>query len=284
MREHTHGFCEGDVVIFGIFVLSVSGWKATGVVAVVGNCFYMEAKRRYDYRIEPRDVDFTRRATVMSLVDYILHTAGEDADRNGFGVRDLNMHNASWVLTRLGLETYRMPEEYEDVSITTWVSDVSRAMTTRNFEVLDSDGGMVAAAVTNWAMIDLSARRMLDLHTLPAYDSMTQPFPVPVEMPRRLAAVREPQNVSVRKVAYSDLDFNCHTNSVKYVEWVVDTLPLEVVVKGRMERLDINFMHETRYGDALSIASAEAEGTRCFEILAADGTPACRMALRFSRE
>lgn len=242
----------------------------------------MEAKRRYDYRIEPRDVDFNRRATVMSVVDYILHTAGEDADRNGFGVRDLNMHNASWVLTRMGLETYRMPEEYEDISISTWVSDVSRAMTTRNFEVFDRNGCVVAAAATNWAMIDLSARRMLDLHTLPAYDSMTQPFPVPVEMPRRLAAIREPQNVSVHKVAYSDLDFNCHANSVKYVEWAVDTLPLEILATRRPERLDINFMHETRYGDELSITSAEADGTRSFEILAADGTPACRMAFRFS--
>ena len=61
----------------------------------------METKREYTYRIEPRDVDFMKRATLMSLADYILHTAGEDADRNGFGVRDLNLHNASWVLTRM---------------------------------------------------------------------------------------------------------------------------------------------------------------------------------------
>ena len=44
-----------------------------------------------------------KRATLMSLADYILHTAGEDADRGGFGVRDLNLHNASWVLTRMAL-------------------------------------------------------------------------------------------------------------------------------------------------------------------------------------
>ena len=97
----------------------------------------MEAKREYTYRIEPRDVDFMKRATLMSLADYILHTAGEDADRNGFGVRDLNLHNASWVLTRMALETVRMPEEYEQIRITTWVSDVTRVMTTRNFEVLE---------------------------------------------------------------------------------------------------------------------------------------------------
>ena len=63
----------------------------------------MDTKRTYNCRIEPRDVDFMRRASLMALVDYLLHPAGEDADRNGFGVRDLNLNNASWVLTRLAV-------------------------------------------------------------------------------------------------------------------------------------------------------------------------------------
>ena len=88
----------------------------------------MDNKREYIYRIEPGDADFMKRATLMSLADYILHTAGEDADRGGFGVRDLNLHNASWVLTRMALEVERMPAEYERIRVTTWVSAVTRAM------------------------------------------------------------------------------------------------------------------------------------------------------------
>ena len=126
----------------------------------------MDTKRTYNYRIEPRDVDFMRRATLMALVDYLLHTAGEDADRNGFGVRDLNLNNASWVLTRLAVEIDRMPDEYEPVRVTTWVSNITRAMTTRNFDILDARGERIAGAVSNWAMIDLSSRRLLDLHQL----------------------------------------------------------------------------------------------------------------------
>ena len=47
-------------------------------------------KGTYRYRVESRDVDFTLKASLASLCDYILRAAGDDADRNNFGVRDLN--------------------------------------------------------------------------------------------------------------------------------------------------------------------------------------------------
>lgn len=236
----------------------------------------MGGKREYNYRIEPREVDFLKRATLMSVADHILHAAGEDADANGFGVRDLNAHNASWVLTRMALETLRMPEEYEAIRITTWVSAVTRAMTTRNFEVFDADGNQIACAVTNWAMIDLHQRRLLDLHTLPAYDSMVQNFPSPVALPRRLAAP-VCEHEWEHRVVYSDLDFNCHANSVKYIQWAVDALPLEIVENRRFARTDINFLQESRYGDILKIVSDTAED-RSFEIRNQRSEPVCRIA------
>lgn len=236
----------------------------------------MEKKREYNYRIEPRDSDFMKRATLMSLADYILHTAGEDADRGGFGVRDLNMRNASWVLVRMALEVVRMPAEYERIRIATWVSDVTRAMTTRNFEVFGEDGTPAACAVTNWAMMDLSARRMLDLHSLRAYDSMTQDFPLPAALPRRLGtpdAEREYEH----DVVYSDLDFNCHANSVKYIQWAVDTLPLEVLREKRFARTDINFLREVHYGERLRILACGADEP-LFEIRNGSGEAVCRLA------
>lgn len=237
----------------------------------------MDNKREYIYRIEPEDADFMKRATLMSLADYILHTAGEDADRGGFGVRDLNLHNASWVLTRMALEVERMPVEYERIRVTTWVSAVTRAMTTRNFEVFDEKGVRIACAVTNWAMLDLSARRMLDLHLLPAYDSMTQDFPLPAALPCRLAPLSGGREYE-HAVVYSDLDFNCHANSVKYIQWAVDTLPLELLQQKRFARTDINFIREARYGERLRIVAAEE--ALAFEIRNAEGEAVCRIAFR----
>lgn len=238
----------------------------------------MDKKREYIYRVEPRDVDFTARASIMSLADYIMHVAGEDADCNGFGVRTLNERNASWVLTRMALETIRMPDEYEEIRITTWVSGVTRAMTTRNFEVFDAAGEMIACAVTNWAMIDILQRKMLDLHSLPEYDSMTQDYPSPAPLPSKVASVATGKQYT-HLVAYSDLDFNCHANSVKYIQWAVDTFPIDKLKNCRVARADINFLHETRYGDELTIVASESDGC-FFEIRTVSGEVACRLSFK----
>lgn len=241
----------------------------------------MDTKRTYIYRIEPREVDCLRRTTLMTLVDLLLHTAGEDADRNGFGVRTLNLRNASWVLTRLAVEIDRMPAEYDNVQVTTWVSNVSRAMTTRNFDILDARGERIAGAVTNWAMIDLDTRRLLDLHQLPAYDSMTQDFPLPVALPARLSSPDAPDTF-LHTVVYSDLDFNGHANSVKYLQWVIDTLPLEWLLKRRFARTEINFLQETRHGDRLTLRSAQTGDTLLCEIRNPNGEAVCRIAFRMA--
>ena len=53
----------------------------------------MAEKSRYNYRVEPQDVDFTLRATIPSLGGSILNTAGIDAHGKGFGVDALNADN-----------------------------------------------------------------------------------------------------------------------------------------------------------------------------------------------
>ncbi len=237
--------------------------------------------RRYPHRVESRDVDFMKRSTVMALGDYILHTAGEDADLNGFGVRILNdTHNASWVLTRFAFEIYRMPCEHEQLQITTWVSDISRVMTTRNFEVFDQAGTRIAAAISNWALIDITTRRPLDLLSLGLSDSMVQRFDPPIDSPQRLATPQETLSWK-HTVTYSDLDFNCHANSMKYLQWVVDTLPFEMIESRNFRRVDINFIQESRYGQHLDIIAANPNGNDpIYEIRSDEARAICRIAIK----
>ena len=118
---------------------------------------------------------------------------------------------------------------------------------------------------------------MLDLHLLPAYDSMTQDFPLPAALPCRLAPLSGGREYE-HAVVYSDLDFNCHANSVKYIQWAVDTLPLELLQQKRFARTDINFIREARYGERLRIVAAEE--ALAFEIRNPEREAVCRIAFR----
>ncbi len=234
----------------------------------------METLRQYDYIVAPMDVDLTARATIVAMGNYVLHSAGEDANKHSLGVKDLNENNASWVLTRFAMELKRMPQEQERLRISTWVSEVGRLMTTRNFLVVDGNGETIVKAVSNWAMIDITERKPVDLNTLGLYKNMVQDIAVPIELPQRLRTP-EGQIICEHKIVYSDIDFNRHANSMKYLEWVIDTLPVELLEQASIRRVDMNFIHEAFYG---STARIIADTDYNYEINV-DENPICRIKL-----
>ncbi len=237
----------------------------------------MMEKGTYSYKIEPRDVDFTLRASLVSMCDYILQAAGDDADNNNFGVRDLNCEGCSWVLLRMGVEIFRRLEQYEEFTVRTWVNDVNRMMTTRNMVVCDSRGETVAAAITQWAIIDIEKRRAVDVTARADFSHVVRNEPSPIAAPLRIFAF-EPETTQMRTVVYSDIDFNRHVGSVKYVGWMYDMLPEEIVMYKEIARFDINFIHEARFGQVLRIGMSNGDSSM-FEICSGDGQPVCRAVM-----
>lgn len=231
----------------------------------------------YDYVVEPRDVDLTGRAAFVALGNYVLHAAGEDADRKGFGLRDLNCSNCSWVLSRVAMEFDRWLTQYERFSVRTWVNEVGRLMTTRNMVLTDERGERRGAAVTQWAMIDLDRRTPVDIRANLDYAAAIREEPSPIEKPQRILRVTPVRTVAHR-VSYSDIDFNRHANSMKYMEWMFDLLPLEYITERTLARVDINYHHEARYGELLTICFEDGPQS-LFEIKNSEGVPICRASL-----
>ena len=83
-----------------------------------------------------------------------------------------------------------------------------------------------------------------------------------------------PQHVMEHRVVYSDIDFNRHVNTMRYINMMFDMLPIEQLTAIRPVRLDIHFMHECRYGQTLTVGyeqqgrlvavrGFERRGSRC---------------------
>ena len=64
----------------------------------------MKNQTTYSYQVATQNVDFTLRATIESLGNYILNTAGIDAQGKGFGVDALAPQNLTWVLSKFVIE------------------------------------------------------------------------------------------------------------------------------------------------------------------------------------
>ena len=236
-------------------------------------------KSVFNYSIGPSSIDFTGRISVSSMFDVILGAAGEDAHSRGFGVEALAKNNYGWVLSRICFELDYLPREYSDFTIYTWISDYNRLSSTRNFELVDAEGREFGRAVSQWCMIDFDTRMPADMNTMAkAHEGNMVDAPSPCERPRRLAAV-EGEPLLQHRVAYSDIDFNRHMNTMRYIDIVFDSMPIEVPETLQALRMDINFMREARYGDELSLFSEERDNLRLYEFRNAAGDVLCRAAL-----
>ena len=102
--------------------------------------------------------------------------------------------------------------------------------------------------------------------------------PSPCERPRRLAAL-DGEPVLQHRVTYSDIDFNRHMNTMRYIDIVFDTMPIEMLEKLDKLRMDINFMREARYGDELSLLCEERDNMRLYEFRNDAGDVLCRASL-----
>ena len=120
----------------------------------------------YQFVAEPFHVDFNGRLTMGVLGNHLLNCAGFHASDRGFGIATLNEDNYTWVLSRLAIELDEMPYQYEKFSVQTWVENVYRLFTDRNFAVIDKDGKKIGYARSVWAMINLNTRKPADLLAL----------------------------------------------------------------------------------------------------------------------
>jgi len=235
----------------------------------VSGRFYTGILKQHDmfacnYKVHPKDVDFTGRMGTVSLCDYILQSAGEDADSRGFGVRDLERRDATWVLSRLAVETVRPLLEHEPFTVTTWVESLDRIFTTRHHEVRDDNGNVTARATTLWSMINRTTRSLMSLDWL---DCATEPREMDMARPQRLRPAPSYSAEESHRVRYSDIDFNGHTNTTRYIGWMLDMVGIDKFKTRTVKRLDANFIKESRYGETLALRMDETDGETLFAVV-----------------
>lgn len=212
----------------------------------------------YDFVAEPFHVDFTGRLTMSVLGNHLLNCAGFHAADRGFGIASLNENHYTWVLSRLAIDLDEMPYQYEPFSVQTWVENVYRLFTDRNFAILNKDGNPIGYARSVWAMISMETRKPADLLTLHGgsiVDYVCEKA-CPIEKPGRIK-IGEGAVTTEYKTKYSDIDINGHVNSIKYIEHILDLFPIEMFKEKRIKRFEMAYVAESYYGDILSFLKEE---------------------------
>lgn len=230
-----------------------------------------------DYRVRSYDVDFKKRVALPNLCRFMQESAWNHAEHLGIGYSRLIEKNLVWVLSRQLVKMDAFPKRGDTVRILTWPTRRDRLFCYRDFKILDDRDRLLGTATTAWFAIDLPKRK--PQRTDSYFDlNLEVVEPLFPEGPGKIEALAETKPVRSVEAGYQDLDVNSHVNNVKYVEWILEGMPLDFHATHRLREMGINYLSEALYGDRISISRQKKEGGTFLHCLRreGDGKELCR--------
>jgi len=207
----------------------------------------------FNYTMLAEHIDFTGYTSMHSLANIVLHCAGENAKGNGFGIDDLIKNGNTWVLSRLSIDMTRFPVLGENITIHTWIEENYDFMSDRKVVFYDEANNIIGTSSTIWAVLNIETRKPIPLSGISGIETTPlgeRGFDIDIAARIRCTDSIE---VETRNVRYSDLDFNNHVTSVKYIQWVYDAIGLETLKDKQFLSLVVNYQNEVLYGEKVSI-------------------------------
>ncbi len=239
------------------------------------NCLKTEEiMNRYEYSVVPENIDFKGQITVPSLCGHIVNAIGQNIRKEGYGIDVMARENRSWILLRSAFEIDVRPGLYSPIYVTVWPGPGNGITYHRCIRITDSRDRELGRGTTEWCIIDRTTRRPVfpDLELVNVEDD------IPCRSPRRIRDF-DPDVRDDRKVCYSDCDFNGHLNNTRYVELLYDMLPEDVLDRPSPIRLDINYRHEVRLGEKVSLGLKRETPDECLFIARAGNQTLCSASL-----
>jgi len=243
----------------------------------------VEKEFSYIFKIAPSNVDFQGKLTLASLIEFLMEAAGRHADGNGFGIRQLNEFNASWVVLQLGMEINYYPAQYDEIKISTWIEKIQPIKTIRNFCIENTQGELIASATSEWIMMDLTQRKPKDLLSLEGFQKFATGKDSPAGKLEKLPLVKG-ELVDKITVKYGDIDLNGHVNSIRYIQWLCNCFDLSDYLEKQIERFDIHYISELHENDNIKIFREEKEKNNFYFEIANDKKTACKARIKFSEK
>ncbi|MBW6411799.1 acyl-[acyl-carrier-protein] thioesterase [Clostridium weizhouense] len=211
-----------------------------------------------DYEIHYYEVDYKLRCKLSSIIDFICDVGTHQSESVGGGMEYCLNNNCAWVFYKYDIKMYRYPKYAETINLTTQAVGFKRFYGLRKYFIRDSEGILIGEALALFFLINIEKRRPMRIQK-EQYDfyGVDRDMEHNVKMDG-IEKVDEEQFHREFQTRYSDIDSNKHVNNVKYIEWAMEAVPLEVVKDYELSRIKVIFEKETTYGDKIS-ATATVE-------------------------
>ncbi|MCB2203239.1 hypothetical protein KQI65_00710 [bacterium] len=203
---------------------------------------------RHDYPVHYYDCDAQLRATVLAMLRWFEDLALLQSEDYDVGIAFYEKEQVAWLLSRWDIRIHGTLRHRDVAHILTQPMAMRRFLANRRYAVQDAEGKPIVEADSQWVYVDTARKRParipMEIFSRYGIEGDVEELSTP-QSPQPVERVDEQRDFSVRM---SDIDSNGHVNNIRYVEWALETMPVEIPRDAALRRLIVHYRKEVRYG------------------------------------
>lgn len=197
--------------------------------------------------------DKNKKLSLHELLKITSDIAVEDFNQRNMSRDTLAEKGFAILVSRISFNIHKMPLENQAITVSTWEEKSETFQFIRAYEIKDTNTNeKLVTGLSSWLLVDLNNRRLLPIKKF----DLRKPIELVTEHDcLKLEKIVLPENmdfIEERKIRYSDLDANGHTNNARYGAFAYDPLPDEIKAK-TLKGLRLNYSQEALYNQNLQI-------------------------------
>lgn len=201
-----------------------------------------------EYDIRYKDVNDRQEATPVAIMSFVEETAADHCAHIGKNVYELQKEGLGWVLYAGCFRMDHYPRYREKIKIVTWISRFRGFHGIREYQVLSADDKLYGGFRGLWLYFDLLKRKPVEVEKVFYEKWAIRDKPaIDLEIMPSKRMIDEPDINKSFAVNRYDIDSNNHVNNVRYLQWLIESIPDEFYSKARMENIQGTFLKETVY-------------------------------------
>jgi len=247
---------------------------------------------RQTFVIRSYEIGADRTASIETMMNHFQETAlnhvwmsGLAGD--GFGAtRAMSCRNLIWVVTRMQVHVEQYPAWGDVIEMDTWVAASGKNGMCRDWLVRDyKTGQILARATSTWVMMNRKTRKLSKMpeevraEISPYFLSRSA---IKVESLLTQKIIRLNGNAEFVRSGLtprrSDLDMNQHVNNVKYIGWMMESVPPAILDGYELASMSLEYRRECGQSDVVqsmtSLEPSTSESTESAGSLESNG--ACK--------
>jgi medium-chain acyl-[acyl-carrier-protein] hydrolase len=217
------------------------------------------------FPVTSADTDIASRIRLGALVNFLIQSAIRSADDLGFGFEHLHKQKLFWVLSSITVQINRPLMWYQNAEVETWPKDVHKMLYLRDFFIRDHEQNIIGRATSSWFAIDFEKHRphKIEGDHSEIFNALRKRYALP-HLSEKLNPVMEGMATEI-KSTYFDIDLNKHVTSTRYIDWMMDMIPLDFLLVHYPKLLTINYLKETSPGETIRLKTFREENCFYFE-------------------